>query len=245
MKNVSHKLEQSLVKEKEINEMKSRFVSMASHEFRTPLSTILSSVSLIKSYIEKEKLENTDKHIKRIKNSVKGLTEILNDFLSSDKLESRKINVNKIEFKYSIFKTEITEELQALCQEGQTIITTINNRDKIVYSDQNIIKNIIYNLISNAIKYSNEGQEIHFNSLFEKNILTIEVIDQGIGIPKTEQKNLFSRFFRAKNATNIKGTGLGLNIVKSYLDLLNGNINFESRENVGSKFIVKIPIAHE
>lgn len=244
-KNISQKLEQALVQEKEINEMKSRFVSMASHEFRTPLSTILSSVSLIKSYIEKEKLDNTEKHIKRIKNSVKGLTEILNDFLSTDKLESKKVNVNKTEFKYSIFKNEITEELQALCSEGQTIVTSLNQKEKIVYSDQHIIKNILYNLISNAIKYSKEGQEIYYNSIFNGNYLTIEIVDTGIGIPKAEQKNLFSRFFRANNATNIKGTGLGLNIVKSYLDLLKGNINFESTENIGTKFIVKIPITHE
>lgn len=240
-KNVSQKLEQSLIKEKEINEMKSRFVSMASHEFRTPLSTILSSVSLIKTYLEKEKPENTDKHIKRIKNSVKGLTDILNDFLSTDKLESKKVNINISEFNYSSFAQNITDELQALCQEGQTIVPSVNTKEKIITTDQNIIKNILYNLISNAIKYSNEGQEIHFNSTLGNNILTIEVVDFGIGIPESEQKNLFSRFFRAKNATNIKGTGLGLNIVRSYLDLLKGNINFESQENIGTKFIVKIP----
>ena len=244
-KNTSHKLEQSLIKERETNDMKSRFVSMASHEFRTPLSTILSSVSLIKSYLEKGRPEDTKKHIKRIKNSVKGLTDILNDFLSSDKLESKKINLNLSKFNYSNFVIEIEEELQALCQDGQTLISSINQNEKIVFSDQNLIKNILYNLISNSIKYSKEGQEIHFNSIFEHHYLTIEIIDFGIGIPDTEQKDLFSRFFRANNALNIKGTGLGLNIVKSYLVLLNGSIKFESQENVGTKFIVKIPLGYE
>ena len=149
------------------------------------------------------------------------------------------------EFNYSIFVSEITEELQALCQDNQVIISSENIKQQIINTDQNIIKNILYNLISNAIKYSKEGQEIHFNSIIHSNILTIEIIDFGIGIPLKDQKNLFSRFFRAKNAMNIKGTGLGLNIVKSYLNLLNGNIKFESQENIGTKFTVKIPLNNE
>ena len=241
-KNISKKLEESLEKEKEINEMKSRFVSMASHEFRTPLSTILSSVSLINTYLNKNKLDNIPKHVKRIKNSVKGLTDILNDFLSTDKLESDKVSVNYLEFDYAKFVFEMTEELQALCQEGQLIIPSVDLENDIIKTDQNIIKNILYNLISNAIKYSKEGQEIRYNSKLKNKVLTIEIIDFGIGIPVSEQKNLFSRFFRANNAINIKGTGLGLNIVKSYLDLLNGNIKFESQENKGTKFTVKIPV---
>jgi len=241
-KKASKKLKESLQKEKEINEMKSNFVSMASHEFRTPLSTIISSVSLIDSYIKKDKLEGTTKHIKRIKNSVKGLTNILNDFLSSDKLESKKVYVTINAFNYSEFKNEITEELQTLCRDGQTILSSVNKDNQIIKSDPNIIKNILYNLVSNAIKYSDENEEILINSSIENNILTIEVVDFGIGIPQNEQKSLFNRFFRAKNAINIKGTGLGLNIVKSYLDLLKGNITFVSEENKGTEFTIKIPI---
>lgn len=244
-KKASQKLKASLIKEKEINEMKSNFVSMASHEFRTPLSTILSSVSLINTYIQKGKLDGTDKHIKRIKNSVKGLTSILNDFLSTDKLESRKVDRNLSKFNYTKFKSDITEELQALCKQNQTIITSINKENIEITSDQDIIKNILYNLVSNAIKYSEEGQEIVINSAIYKDELVLEVLDFGIGIPEDEQKNLFNRFFRAKNTVNIKGTGLGLNIVQSYLDLLKGNITFDSKENIGTSFIVKIPLNHE
>lgn len=244
-KKASQKLKASLIKEKEINEMKSNFVSMASHEFRTPLSTILSSVSLINTYIQKGKLDGTEKHIKRIKNSVKGLTSILNDFLSTDKLESRKVDRNLSKFNYTKFKTDITEELQALCKKNQTIITSVNKENIEITSDQDIIKNILYNLVSNAIKYSEEGKEIVINSAIYKDELVVEVLDFGIGIPKEEQKNLFNRFFRAKNTVNIKGTGLGLNIVKSYLDLLKGNITFDSKENIGTSFIVKIPLNHE
>jgi PAS domain S-box-containing protein len=241
-KNASQKLTDSLLKEKEINEMKSNFVSLASHEFRTPLSTIMSSVSLINTYINKGKLDGTEKHITRIKSSVKGLTSILNDFLSTDKLESRKVNPNLTQFNYSKFKTDITEELQALCKQNQTIVSSVNIEEKLVTSDKDIIKNILYNLVSNAIKYSDEGQEIIINSVIHDNFLVIQVLDFGIGIPENEQKNLFNRFFRAKNTVNIKGTGLGLNIVKSYLDLLKGNITFDSKENIGTSFTVNIPL---
>jgi len=241
-KNASQKLKASLLKEKEINEMKSNFVSMASHEFRTPLSTIMSSVALINTYINKGKLEGTEKHIKRIKSSVNGLTSILNDFLSTDKLESRKVAPNLTTFNYSTFKTNITEELQALCRQDQIIISSINIENMEINSDQDIIKNILYNLVSNAIKYSKEGQEIIINSAIYEDELVLEVLDFGIGIPQDEQKHLFNRFFRAKNTVNIKGTGLGLNIVQSYLDLLKGNITFDSKENIGTRFIVKIPL---
>ena len=242
---INQKLEESLKKEKEINEMKSRFVSMASHEFRTPLSTILSSNSLIEKYIEKGKTEQTGKHTKRIKNSVKGLTDILNDFLSTDKLENNKVTIKSSLFDYSKFVDEIQEELQIICQDRQEIITKIYGEHQFIKTDRNVIKNILYNLISNAIKYSKEGQKIYFNSYLKENILEIEIIDFGIGIPKSEQPDLFTRFFRAENALNIKGTGLGLSIVKRYLDLLNGSIIFESEENVKTVFTSKIPISYE
>lgn len=241
-KEASIKLKESLKKEKEINEMKSRFVSMASHQFRTPLSTILSSTSLIDSYIKKDKLANTQKHIKRIKTSVKGLTDILNDFLSSDKLESQMVEVNNIEIDVNTYFNDLAEELQTITKDNQTIKTTISTDKNSIESDPNILRNIIFNLISNAIKYSNEGQDILLNIYIQNNQMTINIIDFGMGIPKDDQKKLFNRFFRAKNAQNHKGTGLGLNIVKSYLGLLKGNINFESQENKGTKFTVEIPI---
>jgi len=241
-KKVAIKLEESLKKEKEINEMKSRFVSMASHQFRTPLSTILSSVSLIDRYIKANKLEETEKHIKRIKTFVKILTDILNDFLSSDKLESKMVEVVLEDINVNSFFNQLAEELQTITKDKQTIKTTISTDKNIVQSDTNILRNIIFNLISNAIKYSNEGQDILLNIYIEQESMIINIIDYGMGIPKDDQKDLFNRFFRAKNALNYKGTGLGLNIVKSYLGLLKGNITFESKENKGTKFIIEIPI---
>ncbi len=242
---ISQKLEESLKKEKEINEMKSRFVSMASHEFRTPLSTILSSNSLIYKYLEVGQPEKTEKHIKRIKSTVLGLTDILNDFLSTDKLENDIIQVKNKLFDYSEFVEEVTEELQLMCLEGQNIITITKGNKSQINSDKKLLKNILYNLLSNAIKYSKGGQNIYFNSEISDEELKIEIIDSGIGIPLKDQAQLFTRFYRAENATNIKGTGLGLVIVKSYLNLLHGSIQFKSIENKGTTFTCIIPLKNE
>lgn len=238
----SQQLEEALKKEKSLNEMKSRFVSMASHEFRTPLSTVLSSVSLIDKYIENGSYENTPKHIKRIKNSVKGLTDILNDFLSVDKLENQKTEIKLSCFDYAAFVKEMVEDMQSMCQDGQVLDWKIDAKNTEIISDLNILRNISYNLLTNAIKYSKEGQTIIYHSTVTDKELILTVQDAGIGIPEQEQKQLFSRFFRAKNATNIKGTGLGLTIVKSYLDMLDGTITFTSEENKGTTFIVTIPL---
>lgn len=238
----SDQLEAALQKEKSLNEMKSRFVSMASHEFRTPLSTILSSVSLIEKYIENGSYENTPKHIKRIKNSVKGLTDILNDFLSVDKLENQKTEIKITEFDYSAFVKEIVEDMQNMSQEGQLIDWKITAENTVMNCDVNILRNILYNLLTNAIKYSSEGQRIIYHSWLTSDSIRIIVQDFGIGIPSHEQKLLFTRFFRAKNATNIKGTGLGLNIVRSYLKMLGGTIKFSSEEGKGTTFEIEIPI---
>lgn len=238
----SQQLEEALQKERSLNEMKSRFVSMASHEFRTPLSTILSSVSLIEKYIENSAFENTPKHIKRIKNSVKGLTDILNDFLSVDKLENEKTEIKISCFDYHHFSKEMVEDMQGMCREGQIIDRKIEGAHSELWCDINILRNILYNLLTNAIKYSGEDQIIGYYTKLEPDRIMIKIEDHGIGIPLQEQEQLFTRFFRAKNAINIKGTGLGLNIVKSYLDMLGGTINFTSEENKGTIFVVTIPI---
>ncbi len=241
---VTQKREEALQKEKRLNEMKSRFVSMASHEFRTPLSTVLSSVSLIEKHLEKGNIDKTVKHTGRIRSAVAGLTEILNDFLSVEKLESN-IQEAKLEmFDLKKFCHEIGEELDTITKEGQEIKVYFEGEDWMINSDPQVMKNICYNLLSNAIKYSKEGDEI-IVKVVKSDDLTISVQDFGIGIPYEEQKDMFNRFFRAKNVTNIKGTGLGLNIVKKYLELLNGEITFVSELNEGTTFTFKIPLTHE
>lgn len=232
----------SLEKEKELNELKSRFVSMASHEFRTPLSTILSSVSLVQRYDAPENADKREKHIARIKSAVSNLTSILNDFLSLDKLETGKVENNPVEFDIVKFSEEMTEEMQAVARKGQTIIYRHKGNNTKVFADKHILKNILHNLLSNASKYSDDGTEINFNTFSEKAKLKIEICDKGIGIPEEEQLHMFERFFRAKNATNIGGTGLGLNIVKKYTELLNGKVEFQSKSGEGTTFTLEIPM---
>jgi PAS domain S-box-containing protein len=229
----------SLEKEKELNELKSRFVSMASHEFRTPLSTILTSATLIEKYHQKHEIEKANKHIQRIKTNVGYLNSVLNDFLSLDKLEAGKISNNPQETDLKLLCEELVEEMQITAKTGQFIkfIYQGNTHCKI---DRNIIRNILYNLLSNALKYSSENTEVIFETECNMHTLRFIITDKGIGIPEQEQVYLFDRFFRAHNATHIQGTGLGLNIVKKYLDLVNGEINFSSKLNEGTTFTVKI-----
>ncbi|WP_421765103.1 ATP-binding protein [Ekhidna sp.] len=229
----------SLEKEKELGELKSRFVSMASHEFRTPLTTVLSSANLIAKYTETDQQRSREKHIERIKKSVQNLTNILNDFLSIEKLESGAQKVELIEVNVQELIKEVVEEMEQNIKKDQKIL--IQGTAPAIETDRHILKNALINLISNASKYSNEGTEIIIKVDTESN-LNIHIIDHGIGIPKTEQQNLFGRFFRAGNATNIQGTGLGLNIVKKYVHLINGNISFKSEEGEGSTFTISLPI---
>lgn len=234
-------LTESLQKEKELGELKSRFVAMASHEFRTPLSTILSSVSLLNRYTESDQQPNRDRHVVKIKAAVGHLTGILNDFLSISKFDEGKITTNNELFDLRTLLFEIIDEMSGLLKAGQTIEFKWEGDQEVVYSDAKIIKNILINLLSNAIKYSGENQMIDFKALVSEKQIQIYIKDKGIGIPEEDQKYLFDRFFRASNATNIEGTGLGLNIVKKYLELLHGKISVESKLSEGTTFMIEIP----
>lgn len=242
LKERERELELSLEKEKELNALKSRFVSMASHEFRTPLSTILSSIELVEAYDKEVHSDKRSKHINRIKTSVKNLTEILKDFLSLSRLEEGKITTEPENFLFSEFCSDVLDELGNLLKHGQKFIYENKIVDQEVFLDKKILRNILINLISNAIKYSDEGKPIHCKTEIENNQLLIDIADQGKGIPEEDQVHLFTRFFRARNVENIQGTGLGLNIVKRYLDLLNGTISFKSKEGIGTTFYISIPL---
>ena len=235
-------IQKALEKEKELSELKSRFVSMASHEFRTPLSTILSSISLLSRYTESSQQEKRNKHITRIKSAVRNLNGILNDFLSLSKLEEGKIENNPLEFDIRELCPEVIDEMQGMLKDGQSIMHEGLEEDILVKWDKRLVKNILFNLLSNAIKYSDEGKEIFLKERLEGDYVLFDIIDQGIGIPEADQAYLFTRFFRAANAMNIQGTGLGLNIVKRYIDLVGGSITFESQLNEGTTFTVCLPL---
>lgn len=235
------KLREALKKEKELSELKSRFVSMASHEFRTPLSTILSSADLIDAYSETDQQVRREKHTKRIKSAVANLTGILNDFLSLSRLEEGMVVADPSEFALQPFCREILDELQGLLKANQKIALILPEGETGLYLDKKFLKNILINLLSNAIKYSDAGPAIEWEAQVQGNRLLIRITDYGIGIPEEEQQHLFTRFFRAYNVENIQGTGLGLNIVKRYVDMMNGDISFESKPGKGTSFRVTLP----
>jgi PAS domain S-box-containing protein len=235
-------ISEALVKEKELNDLKSRFVSMASHEFRTPLSTILSSTSLIAKYNTPETEEKKLKHIDRIKSSVIHLTAILNDLLSLSKLEEGILHNNPEVVDIVMFSEELVQDMNGLVKENQTIVYKHTGAETQVNLDIKFLKQILTNLLSNAIKFSEEGKQIYFATETQEDKIIIRVQDKGVGINEKDQKRLFERFFRAESAENIPGTGLGLNIVAKYLELMKGTITFTSKLNEGTTFIIQLPI---
>jgi PAS domain S-box-containing protein len=227
----------ALEKEKELNELKSRFVSMASHEFRTPLATILSSLSLVKQYGDLEEKDKQLKHINRIKSSINDLTDILNDFLSVSKLEEGRVDCSPEFFDINSFMEDTIKEIQVICKEGQCIKYQ-HLGDGRAFLDKRLLKNILMNLVSNAIKFSPSGKVIEVSTTVKPSSILLQVTDYGIGIPKQDQKHLFERFFRGHNAINIQGTGLGLNIIAKYAELMQGKVDFKSVENQGTTFTI-------
>lgn len=241
LQDAKEEVSQSLLKEKELGQLKSRFVSMASHEFRTPLSAVQLSASLIDKYAAPFDSPNIGKHVTRIKNAVGNLTTILNDFLSLEKLEAGKVEPAFNRFDLVKLSEEITEEMQLIAKQNQNIIYQHTGTSSVIKLDQNLLKNCIINLVANAIKYSGENTFIEFNTEITNDKCLIIVKDNGIGIPDTDQKHLFEAFFRAHNTGTIPGTGLGLNIVARYTSLMNGTIDFTSVINQGTSFTITFP----
>ena len=234
-------LSEALEKEKELSEIKSRFVSMASHEFRTPLSTVLSSASLLSKYTTTEDQYKRTRHIEKIKSSVKHLNDILEDFLSLGKLDEGKVYTHITEFELGSFIQETADEMKGLLKKDQHI-DILADEDFTIPSDKKLLKNIIINLITNAIKFSDEGKPIKITVGKQDHEAMISIEDKGIGISHDDQEHLFSSFFRGANAANIAGTGLGLHIVKRYADLLGGAVNLQSELNKGTIVTIRIPI---
>lgn len=241
-KKVEAQIREMLENEKELSELKSRFVSMASHEFRTPLAGILTSISLIAKYPKTEDAPKREKHIQNIKKSVKNLTSILNDFLSLDKLDQGKISTCPVSFSVTDFIDEMVNDIQDITEKKHEFVVTHQSGKISVFQDKEMFRNVIINLLSNAIKYSPANTEINIRTVLTDKMMTLEIADQGMGIPSEDQKHLFERFFRAHNVTNLQGTGLGLNIVKRYLDLMGGEISFNSIENKGTTFTIILPL---
>ena len=238
-KKAQDEIKNALQKEKELSEMKSNFVSTASHEFRTPLSTILSSVSLLEVYKTTETQDKRDKHIQRIKTSVNEMVAILEEFLSLEKIEEGKVEVRKEVFNLKELAEQTHAKFNTVLKPGQAILYKHSGEEEVCL-DAGFIHHILNNLLSNAVKYSPDATKVIFETNVIENIVQLKVQDQGIGISPEDQKHLFERFFRASNTGNIKGTGLGLHIVKRYIDLLQGTISLKSEVGSGSTFTVTL-----
>ncbi|MHA8086596.1 PAS domain-containing sensor histidine kinase [Aquirufa sp. Wall-65K1] len=231
-------LENSLQKEKELGDLKTRFVSMASHEFRTPLTSILSSATLLEKYQKAEEQEKREQHIRRIKASVNHLTMILEEFLSVGKLESGHVEIHASTIELEPLFLEIKSDLISYKKNNQKIILDFNASETWV-SDESVLRKILLNALSNALKFSNENVDLIVRE--ENDLLKITISDKGIGISDEDKKHLFQRFFRGSNATVIPGTGLGLHLIDRYLELINGRMTLESELNRGTQLHIEIP----
>jgi PAS domain S-box-containing protein len=232
-----------LQKEKDLSELKSRFVSMASHEFRTPLSTVLSSAYLVQKYTAGDEQHKREKHLQRILSSVNMMTDILNDFLSVGKIEEGKIQVRLADFDLEKITDIVVQEMQTNAKEGQKI-SYRHSGPADVNLDASLLRHIEMNLISNAIKFSPENTFIEVNTAVDKHTISFSVKDAGIGISAEDRQHLMERFFRGANATNIQGTGLGLHIVSKYAELMYGKVDCKSELEKGTEFVVTFSKNH-
>lgn len=244
-KKAESKIKQSLEKERELGELKTKFLSMVSHEFKTPLSVILSSATLAGKYKETHQQEKREKHLDKIKQNVKSLNNILNDFLSIEQIESGNTSYHLTDFPLIRVINHVIYEANMASKEGQNIQFPDNIQNMIVHFDEKILRLSLTNIINNALKYSEENTTITIAVETSEKFLYIHIKDEGIGIPEEEQKFIFNPYFRAENALLKKGTGIGLNIVKRHLESLNSFVYFKSKKGEGSTFTLRIPYKQE
>jgi hypothetical protein len=236
------KMKNALQKEKELNELKTKFLSMVSHEFKTPLSGILTSATLVGKYSQGEQQPKREKHLHTIIGEVRRLNGILNDFLSIERLEQGKELYRKTRFSLSKVINEVIYNANMTLKSGQKINYPQNVEEINIFQDEKIVFLVLTNLLYNSVKYSPEDTEIDLNVELSDENVVFHVVDKGIGIPETDQKHIFERYFRAENVLLTQGTGIGLNIVKSHVENLGGRIYFKSKVNKGSTFSVAFPI---
>ncbi|QKZ14068.1 PAS domain-containing sensor histidine kinase [Spirosoma sp. KUDC1026] len=233
-------LAKALTTERELGELKSRFVSMASHEFRTPLTTVLTSATLIEKYPASDQQDKRQKHLQRIRASVNHLNDILEEFLSVDRLEEGRIEARPMQIDVAELIQEVTDDMQGLLKPGQTIRPDLQCQSPI-WVDPSLLRKVLVNLFSNAIKYSDANSVVTVRCSCSDDQIELSIIDQGVGISRDDQEHLFERFFRAHNVTNIPGTGLGLHIVARYIDLMGGRVDLQSELNKGTTVTLLLP----
>ncbi|MGB7441656.1 MAG: ATP-binding protein [Coleofasciculaceae cyanobacterium] len=238
------RVEDSLRDTEELSELKSHFISLTSHEFRNPLTTIFSSMELLESYDAKLSLEKKQKYWQRIRSAVERMLKMLDEVMLIGKAEARKLKSNPTCFDLCKFCEDLVEEMQ-ISQRNNTIDHRLQGNIVLACMDKKLLHHILANLLSNAIKYSPEGQKVDFEVNFQGKEVEFIIKDQGIGIPAEDQEHLFESFHRASNVGEIPGTGLGLVVVKQSVDILQGQIAVESTTGVGTTFTVTLPLKPE
>ncbi len=233
-------LRQALAREREVNDLKTRFSSMVSHEFRTPLAVIQSSSDLLRRYIERMSVERRDEHLSQIQEQVKHLVSLLDDILTLGKAESVGIELRPEPLDLVQFCHDLVAEMQ-LAAGATRIVLTVGGSASIMIADAKLLRQTLNNLLSNAVKYSPTGSRVEFTLHFEATEVVMQITDQGIGIPEADQAHLFDMFHRANNVGSIAGTGLGLPIVKHAVEAHGGTVRCESVEGVGTTFTVRLP----
>lgn len=234
----------SIQKEKQLTELKDRFVAMVSHEFRTPLSVILVCAEFIRKHKDNAPAQQLDTKLDTVIRNVGFMSNLLNDILEIRKLAEGRIGVNRKPLKLAMFKDLAEEALLSTGSKTQLAVH-LKRDDNSVWMDERVLHNIIFNLVVNAVKYSPQGGMVEVTVEGDKNQLVLVVSDSGIGIPEDEIGDLFTSFHRGSNVGNIPGTGLGLTIVKQALDLMNGEIEVRSEVGNGTTFRVTVPLIAE
>lgn len=244
-KKAEEKVKEALIKEKELNELKTRFISIASHEFRTPLTTIYSSVQLLEKYGHKWTQEMYKSQFNRIKEYVHHMTRIMDDVLTISRTDAGKIQFQPRELNLIDFIKSIIEDIKTVITSKHKLVYTKKIKSELYLFDEKLLKQILLNLLTNAVKYSPDGGEIKFSLSEGVNYMKFVIADKGIGIPEEDQKDLFEPFHRSANVGDIQGTGLGMSIIKKSVDLHSGKITFKSKINKGTEFTIHIPLRYK
>lgn len=240
-------IENAIEKEKQVANLQTRFVAIASHQFRTPLTSIKLNVNLLKRAVSKDlpDKERMFRFLERIDNEIERITDLMNDLLTLGKLEAGKMSINLQEYDLEKIVSDLLDHDFNTQNDKRQLKVVVHPPASVVVTDKKIIEHVLINLISNAFKYSPGAPPPELHLFFKENCFKINVIDYGIGIPEKDQENLFKSFYRGSNTVQIQGSGLGLVIVKELLELINGTITFESQENQGTIFKLTVNQTHE
>ncbi len=233
-------LAEALSKERELSDLKSRFLTMASHEFRTPLSTILSSALLIERYTQSHQQAQRQRHVQRIRANVQHLIDMLEDFLSVEQLHHGTLLTHVTTFDLPSLVEKIIDDFSATSETKRTVRFSHQGPAQVV-GDARLYEHILINVISNAFKFTQPAGTIAITTTVDEKSCTIQVADDGLGIETDDLPYVGKRFFRGRNHTHIKGIGLGLHLVRNYLHMMGGHLSFTSQVGQGSVFTITIP----